>query len=275
MTFPDAKVRAHIDETLQVAIARVKARAEELFTSEIASEGNGGASPFLKLLVPEAKVFSAFERSLSASLGKAFDYIGADIAQATYGNGTHDYHLKGSLCPEALGRIESIVAGYKKRPGTKPDTSSERDELVALMAAHPHTEARDVKNDLFFIDDEGTENYLEIKTVEPNYDVLTSVKTRILTIHCIAGGTGRRYRALVAFPYNPNGLAGVYAWPPTRYFLDPQQDWFARGHALMGPGLWNFIGNSEDTYDKLLACFYEVSRSRKTEVLELLRLTDG
>lgn len=40
----------------------------------------------------------------------------------------------------------------------------------------------------------------------------------------------------------------------------------------MGPGLWNFIGNSDDTYNELLVCFYEVSVSRRSEVLELLSL---
>ena len=81
MGVPKRLVKEHIDNAVGVAIERVRERAEELFTSEIASGGNGMASPFQKILFPEAKIFSSFERSLSASLGKAFDYISADIAR--------------------------------------------------------------------------------------------------------------------------------------------------------------------------------------------------
>jgi hypothetical protein len=41
----------------------------------------------------------------------------------------------------------------------------------------------------------------------------------------------------------------------------------------MGPGLWNFLGNSTSTYEELLECFYEVSVDNKEKLLELLRLT--
>jgi hypothetical protein len=58
-----------------------------------------------------------------------------------------------------------------------------------------------------------------------------------------------------------------------RYFFDPKQDWFARGEKLMGPGLWNFIGNSPSTYEELLECFYEVSQKRKDDLRNLLKLT--
>jgi hypothetical protein len=43
----------------------------------------------------------------------------------------------------------------------------------------------------------------------------------------------------------------------------------------MGPGLWNFIGNSDNTYEELLECFYQVSIARKAELLSLLSLTEG
>lgn len=275
MTVPHARVCGFIDQAISVAIQRVKERAEELFTSEIASDGNGSASPFQKMLIPEAKIFSSFERSLSASLGKAFDYIGAAIAEATYGNGEHDYHLHGKIAPEALSKIEAIVASYKARKSQRamPDTPAELAEINAVIAATrvPPLE-RIVKNDVYFVDHEGIKNFLEIKTVQPNYDTCDKMKTRILTIHAMHYGCQDKVRSLAVFPHNPNGLAGRYAWPPLKYFLDPEHDWKARGLSLMGPGLWNFIGNSEDTYDELLDCFYEVSQSRKNELLDLLNI---
>lgn len=246
-----------------------------MFTSEVASLENGTASPFQKLLLPEAKIFSSFERSLSASLGKAFDYIASDIARATYGNGEHDYRLTGKISAGTLGEIEAIVNRYRQRRGIMPDTDG---ELEALRDSLETTDAeleRTVKNDVFFIDHEGFENYIEIKTPMPNYDQCAAMKTRILTIYALKYSNRDRVRALAVFPHNPNGLAGVYAWPPLRYFLDPRRDWSARGLPLMGPGLWNFIGNSPGTYEDLLQCFYEVSIEQKDHLFDLLKITEG
>ena len=272
MPLPKQKVKEHINFAVNVAMQRVGERAEELFTSEIASTGNGTASPFHKLLLPEAKVFSSYERSLSASLGKAFDYIAAAIAQATYGNGQHDHRFSGNIAPEVLGTIEAIVTRYKKRVGSAPDTVRELEELAGVIGTHSASEERVVKSDVYFVDHEGYENYLEIKTAMPNYDQCSAMKTRILTIHAMRAGD-EKVRALAVFPHNPNGLVGEYAWPPLRYFLDPAHDWFARGQKLMGPGLWTFIGNSPSTYEELLDCFYEVSVERKPELWDLLKLT--
>ncbi len=277
MTVPHEVVCQHIDQAVKVAVQRVTDRAEELFTSEVASAANGGASPFQKLLLPEAKIFSSFERSLSASLGKAFDYIGADIARATYGNGQHDYSYHGSISPETLGAIEVIVARYKAK-GTlhrMPDTVAELAELAPIIEASEPTVSRTIKNDVYFVDHDQIKNFLEIKTVQPNYDTCDKMKTRILTIHAMHHGGADKICALVVFPHNPNGLEGIYAWPPLQYFLDPQHDWKARGQALMGPGLWNFLGDSDGTYDELMDCFYEVSIKRKDEMLSSAKADRG
>lgn len=272
MAVPEEQVKKHIHGALNRAIHRVQRRADELFSSEIASGGNGTSSPFQKMLFPEAKIFSSFERSLSASLGKAFDYIAADIAKATYGNGEHDYRFAGSISTETLAQIESIVASYKAKSGIQPQTEKELEKLGEVIESSNADLRRELKSDVFFIDHEGYENYLEIKTPMPNYDTCAAVKTRILTVYALRHGASNPVRALVVFPHNPNGLVGEYAWPPSKYFLDPTRDWYAKGKRLMGPGLWNFIGNSDDTYDELLECFYQVSLERKEQLSSLLML---
>lgn len=273
MAVPRDRVKVHISAAIKVAIERVTRRVDELFTAEIASVGNGTASPFQKLILPEAKVFSSFERSFSASLGKAFDYISADIARATYGNGRHDYPLRGRISSATLGAIEAIVNKYKQRVSALPNTARELAQLAPFIEQNEPDLERTIKNDVFFVDHEGFENYIEIKTPMPNYDQCAAMKTRILTIYGLRFKDRERVRALAVFPHNPNGLVGQYAWPPLRYFLDPTHDWFARGDKLMGPGLWNFIGNSPDTYEELLDCFYEVSLELKAELLALLKIT--
>jgi len=273
MTVPKSEIKPFISNAVNVARQRVLDRAEELFTSEIASAGNGGSSPFQKILLPEAKVFTSFERSLSASLGKAFDYIAAAIARATYGNGVHDHHLTGTIKSDTITEIEAIIRRYQQRVNAAPDTTSELDQLKASIQGQSQALAREVKSDVYFVDHEGFENYLEIKTPMPNYDQCAAMKTRILTIRAMLFDKADLVRAMAVFPHNPNGLIGEYAWPPLRYFLDPGHDWAARGMKMMGPGLWNFIGNSEDTYSQLLECFYEVSLEHKDNLLELLKIT--
>lgn len=275
MAVPRDLVKVHIGAAVQVAVDRVLERTDELFTSEIASSGNGTASPFQKLLLPEARVFSSFERSLSASLGKAFDYIGADIAQATYGNGSHDYCLTRKISTRTLGAIEAIVSRYKERANVMPNTEQELENLRGVIEGSEAELDRTVKSDVFFVDHEGYSNYLEIKTPMPNYDQCYAMKTRILTLYALEHTRRDRVRALAVFPHNPNGIAGSYAWPPLRYFLDETRDWSARGEKLMGPGLWNFIGNSANTYEELLECFYEVSIEHKGQLRDLLRLTEA
>ncbi len=39
----------------------------------------------------------------------------------------------------------------------------------------------------------------------------------------------------------------------------------------VGPDFWNFVGDSDDTYDELLDCFLEVASQRKSDLLDLLR----
>ncbi|MDA7430188.1 TdeIII family type II restriction endonuclease [Primorskyibacter aestuariivivens] len=265
------EVQGHINNAVNVAIARIEEREAELFLSELASSGNGGASPFQKMILPEAKLYSSFERSLSASLGKAFDYIGAAIAKAAYGNGEHDYVLDGEVSAEALSTIEEIVNKYKQRIGVMPSTTRELEEVFSVVDEGHPTLARKIKSDVFFIDHEGYENYLEIKTPQPNYDQCSAMKVRILTVHAMRRHQDK-VRALVVFPHSPNGLFGDYAWPPLQYFFDPSHDWHARGLSLMGPGLWNFIGNSGSTFQCMMDCFYEVSVLRKQDLLELLKL---
>ena len=269
--FPYDEVKSHINNAFNVATARIEEREAELYLSELASSGNGGASPFQKMILPEARLYSSFERSLSASLGKAFDYIGAAIAKAAYGNGEHDYVLDSKISAEAISCIEDIVNKYKQRIGVMPKTKTELAEVFSVVDQGHATIERKIKSDVFFVDHEGYENYLEIKTPQPNYDQCSAMKVRILSIYAMRRAEPK-VRALVVFPHSPNGTIGDYAWPPLRYFFDPAHDWYARGLSLMGPGLWNFIGNSDETFQCMLDCFYNVSVLRKSDLLELLKL---
>lgn len=259
-----------LNQTIDIVLQRVREKAALFFNSEIASSGNGTASPFSKILLPQIKLASLIERSYSASMGTAFNYIGRALTRSAYGNGDVEHVTEGRLPVVVASEIEEIVNRYRGEAHTSPDTSAELAMLHGMLdePAGDLTVPRRIKSDLRFHGPEGIEYYIEIKTPMPNYDTCRAVKIRILTLQAL------RYpnptRAVVAFPFNPNGIRGEYAWPPARYFLDPSQDWAAGGNSMMGGGLWNFLGGSESTFEDLLGCCEDVFRQRNPDVLGVL-----
>lgn len=261
----------HLNGTVDIVLGRVSEKARLFFNSEIVSHGNGTASPFSKILFPQIKLASLVERSFSASIGTSFNYIARDLVRHAYGNGEIEKVIEGDLPTPVVSEIDHIVELYRGEGHRSPDTVTELTRLRAVAAsAQPGdgTTHRRVKSDVFFVGHDGVENYVEIKTPMPNYDTCKAVKTRILTINSLRHPTV--VRARVAFPHNPNGVLGDYAWPPARYFLDPVEDWAVDGIALMGEGLWNWLGGSRTTYSELLGCCEQVFSQRNVDVAEAL-----
>jgi hypothetical protein len=265
------EIETILNQTVDVVLERVREKARLFFNSEISSSGNGTASPFSKTLFPQIKLASLVERSYSASMGSAFNYIGRALVREAYGNGELEHVTEGNLSSEVAAAIEEIVDRYRGENHTSPDTFTELKTLGNLAAGAatgtPRVPRR-IKSDLYFRDEDRREHFIEIKTPMPNYDTCRAIKIRILTIHAL------RYpdepRALVAFPFNPNGVWGTYAWPPARFFLDPRLDWFAAGEQMMGAPFWNFLGRNPATFSELLAICEEVFRARNDDVMGVL-----
>jgi len=260
-------ITAHLDNTVDNVLLRVREKANLFYGSEIASTGNGTASPFAKMLFPQIKLLSMVERSYSASIGTTYNYIARDLTRHAYGNGELEYKVEGELPVSVLALIDSIVDNYRGTGHASPDTPAELRRIrAAIAAASPGEERRtkSFKSDVFFVDDKRVENFIEIKTPQPNYDTCKAIKTRILTVHALRHPS--RVNARVAFPHNPNGILGDYAWPPSRYWLDAKVDWAVNGVPLMGAGLWNYLGNSPDTFADILGCCAEVFERRGAEV---------
>lgn len=190
--------------------------------------------------------------------------MAADIARAAHGNAATNYSVTGAIPVVTANQIESIVASYTSGDGhATPDTAAELRLILPGVASPGPTDAVHEKDDVFFTDDDGFENHIEIKTPKPNYDQGRASKRRILRI--LAARSTVDVRAFVGMPYNPNGYLGEYSWPTTKYMIDMSTD------LKVGREFWNFVGNSDDTYDELLDCFLEVANARKPDLLELLR----
>jgi hypothetical protein len=265
------EIYAIFNQTVDIVLDRVREKARLFFNSEIASTGNGTASPFSKMLFPQIKLASLVERSYSASIGTAFNYIGRALVRNAYGDGDIEHVTEGYLPLAVANAIEAIVTRYRGPNHTSPDTVAERSRLDALIAAASESEevvSRTVKSDLHFNHPSGVEYFVEIKTPMPNYDTCRAVKIRILTIHALRSGS--QYHPLVAFPFNPNGVLGEYAWPPARYFLDPKVDWSVAGQPMMGAPFWNFLGDDPRTFGVLLEICNDVFRARNSDVMGVL-----
>jgi len=267
MTVPRSKVIKRITANVDDLIAAYSNRAGEAFLNEIfdpfrSSGKSGAASPFIKTLFPEIKLASTLERALNTALGWGWDKVAHDIAEATHGNGEHGYDVSGQLPVVTAQAIEGIVNSYRERPRKVPDTDAElRAILPSVSLAGPKEDIAE-RDDAFYIDSEGVENHIEIKTPKPNYDQMKAAKRRILRIYALRAK--KKVRVFVGFPYNPNGRYGPYGWPTTPIYLDPARD------MLVGEAFWNHIGDSQDTYAELLDCFYTVGRARRSELLDLL-----
>jgi hypothetical protein len=223
---------------------------------------SGAASPFIKTLFPEIKAAATLERSLNTALGWGWDKVVALIAQATYGNGSYGHRVHGQIPAVSSSTIELIVNAYRDIPRREPDTIVELEKIRSSVTLSGAKEDVSEKDDAYYVDHDGVEHHIEIKTPKPNYDQMKAAKRRILRIHAVRHPTS--VKAFVGMPYNPNGRYGVYGWPTTRIYLDSSED------LLVGEEFWNYVGNSMDTYSELLDCFYEVGRDRKMELAKLL-----
>lgn len=238
--------------------------ARKVLLSEIYSPGaSGHASPFLKTLFPSVKLAATIERSLNTALGRGLDHMVGDIARAGHGNASVPGLVPGTMPAATLSMIEGIVESYTTGAGHGvPNTANELAAIIpGVLLPGPKATLQE-RDDVFFVEADGTENHIEIKTPKPNYDQGRAAKRRILRIHALKHPTV--VKAYVGMPYNPNGLYGNYSWPTTKYFLDSNRD------LLIGKEFWDHVGNSSDTYDELLDAFSEVAHARKAELLALL-----
>lgn len=267
MTVPRSKIVSRLTDNVDTLLKTYSGRQGEAFLSELydpfrSSGKSGAASPFIKTLFPEIKVAATLERALNTALGWGWDKVVRDIAEATHGNGQQSHDVQGELPVVTTQAIEGIVNSYRDKPRKVPDTSTELAAILPSVSLAGPKEMIVERDDAYYVDGDGVENHVEIKTPKPNYDQMKAAKRRILRIHALRSES--QVKAFVGFPYNPNGRYGEYGWPTTGIYLDPDVD------MLIGEDFWNYVGDSRDTYAELLDCFYVVGRDRRAELLELL-----
>lgn len=268
MTVPKEIIRQRLNNNVNNLLTSGSKMVRGLFLSEVVSPfrnagQSGEASPFLKSLFPEIRLAAMLERSLNTALGWGWDKIAGDIALATHGNAVVGHFVAGQIPAATANQIDAICADYTS--GDNHGTPETARELLAILAGVGGPGAKEdvrEKDDVFYVSTAGVENHIEIKTPKPNYDQMRAAKRRILRLHAVRHPTA--IRAVVGLPYNPNGFFGEYGWPTTKYFADFTTD------ILVGRDFWNYVGQSDDTYEDLLDCFLHVAEQRRADLVELL-----
>ncbi len=221
---------------------------EEFFSPE-----KGRYMPFHRALLPKGLLLSrSFFRSFSTKLGqRIFERVAHIVASDSglWEKVERNCEVKVGISDKSLQEIEEFLDKLSHRPSNVKPEDVPNIEAGATI--------RDLIADLFLVDSNGTEYFLEIKSPKPNKDQTRRTKEKLLTF--LARG-GRYYFAL---PYNPWGDdPSTYKWSFTWQF-------FSKREVLIGRDFWDFIGGP-GTYARLLEVFEEVGKEAKEVIYELL-----
>ncbi len=210
--------------------------------------------PFHRALLPKGLLLSrSFFRSFSTKLGqRIFERVAHIIASESglWQKVERNHRVKVGISEESLKEIEEFLDELSHKPS--------RVSPADVPSIKPGAVPRDLIADLFLVDFNENEYFVEIKSPKPNKDQTRRTKEKLLVF--LARG-GRYYFAL---PYNPWGDdPSTYKWSFTWQFFSPDE-------VLIGRDFWDFIGGP-GTYVELLEVFEEVGKEARDIIAELFR----
>lgn len=218
----------------------------------------GGHKPFHGALMPRSvSRASNFERSLSSGLGSTYEHCAEALARDRFSEVERQHDLTGYVPSDSLAEIDGIIHGVS---GGKRFTNyrHEVQRLVRLVRGDGSgRESRDVRSDLYLMDGEGRETYIEFKSPSPNKDQCLTTTRKHLTIHCIKKNAFPRVQTYFGMAYSPYG-AGEYAYSIGCKYLD------MKNHALVGKPLWDMLGGP-GAYEGILGVYEAVGLAGGTE----------
>ena len=225
----------------------------------------GDLKPFHESLLPDGLLaITEFERSFSTKLGTTFEECARLVALGNHERAERGHRVTGRISLEAIGRIEEIVneIGTGGMKSSYPEFVRE----IVGIAGNGESEERRSIADLYIVQKDGTELFIEIKSPKPNKGQCLESTSRLLQIH---GLTHERYpnaRAFYATAYNPYGIdKSAYKHSFVRNYMDLENE------VLLGKEFWDLIGG-EGTYEEVLGIYQEVGREKGPDMLDQLAL---
>lgn len=222
--------------------------------------------PFHDLLLGKRRraIFS-FVHSLNTSLGQSvFEEVAETIAVERFKVAKRQYReLKGYLSEGAIAEINRMMddlANDRVQPN-KPD---ETRRIVLKATEGVLSEERNPRVDLFLLDENEVEYFIDIKTAKPNISAFRDMKRELLQWVAIRASLAKNaeVRTLIAIPYNP-------------YDPEPYERWTGQGlfdyknELLVGKVFWDFLGG-DGAYEQLLGIFAEVGQTVEAKLRAII-----
>ena len=222
--------------------------------------------PFhFRLLGKDRMALFSFIQSVNTTLGTSiFEKVGQLIAEPLNKESKDRFDVKGCISDQAVLKIDSIMRELRSAQ-RKPDKNQEIKEIASLAASGNKGDEIVRRCDLYVFDNNGVENYFEIKSAKPNINEFTGIKKLLLDWVAMRSCSNPKVkiRTFVAIPYNP-------------YDPEPYDRWTLQGlfdlkkEVLVGKEFWDMIGG-DGTYEDLLKIFEEAGIELRNEIDKKMR----
>jgi hypothetical protein len=222
--------------------------------------------PFIKALLSEEVIYIAsFVQSLNTTFGMSiYEQIGQIIAEDAGAYAQRQYPLIGFIDAATSAKITEIWEQVKTSGGS--NKAREIEEIRSLIS-RSDSPARIPESmvDLIVRKPDGQEAYFDITTVKPNKKEFEALKRKMLLWAALRLSTDNSARlgTYIAIPYNPYYPNPYFRWNTAS--LDPN------GDIMVQEDFWNFLGDSDNTYEELLGIFNEAGDILKQRVAEFLK----
>lgn len=167
------------------------------------------------------------------------------------------WDIRGNFSDEAKSTIEDIIfdLGRKKNDPKKRTPNIKKEIEEVLRVASNSGDISTQRADLFLIDSQDNEIYIEIKTIKPNKGESKEAKRGLLKIIALRNKSVSVFVSMAYNPYEPE----EFTWPLPLNYLRLGED------LLVGKPFWDFLGG-EGIYEELLDIFGETGKELKNQI---------
>lgn len=220
----------------------------------------GDVKPFHEKLFSQKRIReTSFFHSCSTTIGVTlFQNIAYLIAKGNrdFKRVEKQFEVTGNFSNQAKSTIEDIIFDLGRKQND-PDkrTPDIKEEIKQVLAVTHNGQQSSQISDLFIIDSENNEIYIEIKTAKPNKGESEKIKRTLLKIAALKRKLVIIFCGIAYNPYEPR----KFAWPLPLNYLKLGED------LIVGKKFWNFLGGN-GTYEDLLNVFKEIGKELKDKI---------
>lgn len=215
------------------------------------SEQEDMNKPFYFNLFSKEIVFTAtLLHSIYTWLGGKWEEIAEIVAVDNFQRVERRYKIFGEISPREQASIDSILKDLEQR---KSETNIDLVRSELYQSFDRNEKLRKVSETIdLYMEDDGEEYYVELKSVKPNKNEMRAAKRDLLDILAMRqkAKSLEKIHVYLALPYNPYFTGSYRRWTVTKFFKVGED-------LLVGKNFWDFIGG-ENSYEELLGIFEEV-----------------